>query len=60
MTSSSSVCAFSSLGRNWLGRKTAPKPKVKNAAVETPKIVNETPAPQVQAVVEPAPTEATA
>jgi hypothetical protein len=37
-------------------RKTAPRPKVQHAAVETPKIVNETPAPDV-AATEP-PTEA--
>ena len=47
---------------DWLGRKEdcSETEGVKNAAVETPKIVNETPAPQVQAVLEPAPTEATA
>jgi hypothetical protein len=40
-------------------KKTAPRPKVQHAAVETPKIVNETPAPDV-AATEPATGAATA
>jgi hypothetical protein len=39
-------------------KKTAPRPKVQHAAVETPKIVNETPAPDV-AATEPATEPAT-
>ena len=39
--------------------KKAPQPQVKNAAVETPKIVTETPAPKV-ATTEPVPEAATA
>jgi hypothetical protein len=39
-------------------KKTAPRPNFQHAAVETPKIVNETPATPVQVAVEPTPATA--